>query len=224
MKKRFLPLPDVASIDLGHSVGTRFLPIVESQSKSRSSKEKIQRSSKPRPLWDCRDIPGDEVIARVAADPSSRKPAIVVNTAFHEGAVQVKRAITAGAALMLHKPTSLKTFQTIALRYLSANRTAGTAHGISAKPRGRSPLFSQIASRLFRSAPRLGAAVMARGELSSKHKVHSAREYRAPLLEVLAPLLWPLRPSYSIARSLRREKVPPQRARSSSRPPAPENP
>jgi CheY-like chemotaxis protein len=64
-------------------------------------------------------ITGDEATARLKADESTRHIPIIVNTAFHRGSVQVERAIAAGAAQVLHKPTSLKVFQEVAHRYLS---------------------------------------------------------------------------------------------------------
>jgi CheY-like chemotaxis protein len=64
---------------------------------------------------------GDEAMARLKADESTRHIPVVVNTAFSPGSVQVERAIAAGASEILHKPTPLKTFQEVAHRYLSLN-------------------------------------------------------------------------------------------------------
>ena len=58
--------------------------------------------------------------ARLKADESTRHIPVIVNAAFSQGAVQVERAIAAGAEI-LHKPTPLKTFQEVAHRHLSLN-------------------------------------------------------------------------------------------------------
>jgi CheY-like chemotaxis protein len=63
---------------------------------------------------------GDEATAHLKADESTRHIPVIVNTAFHRDSVQVERAIAAGAAQILHKPTPLKVFQEVAHRYLSA--------------------------------------------------------------------------------------------------------
>jgi CheY-like chemotaxis protein len=64
-------------------------------------------------------ITGDEVTARLKADPSTMDIPVIVNTGFHRGSILVERAIAAGAAIILHKPTPLKVFQEMARRYLS---------------------------------------------------------------------------------------------------------
>jgi len=66
-------------------------------------------------------ITGDEATARLKADPSTRDIPVIVNTAFHRESSLVKCAIAAGAAEILYKPTPLKVFEEIALRYLSPN-------------------------------------------------------------------------------------------------------
>lgn len=71
-------------------------------------------------------ITGDEATARLKADESTRHIPIVVNTAFHRGSIQVERAIAAGAAQILHKPTPLKVFQEVAHRYLSEDSLSAT--------------------------------------------------------------------------------------------------
>lgn len=70
---------------------------------------------------------GDEATARLKADESTRHIPVIVNTAFHRGSVQVERAIAAGAAQVLHKPTPLKVFQEVAHRYLSEDCLAPDA-------------------------------------------------------------------------------------------------
>jgi CheY-like chemotaxis protein len=62
---------------------------------------------------------GDEVTARLKADASTRGIPVIVNTGFHRDSLLVARAIAAGAAIILHKPTSLKVFQDMARQYLS---------------------------------------------------------------------------------------------------------
>jgi CheY-like chemotaxis protein len=66
-------------------------------------------------------ITGDEATARLKADPSTRDIPVIVNTAFHKGAVPVERALAAGAAEILYKPTPLKVFEEVARRYLSSD-------------------------------------------------------------------------------------------------------
>jgi CheY-like chemotaxis protein len=67
------------------------------------------------------EITGDEATARLKADPSTRHIPVIVNTAFHKGTALVERAIAAGAAEILHKPTSLKVFEEVVHRYLSSD-------------------------------------------------------------------------------------------------------
>ena len=50
-------------------------------------------------------ITGDEAIARLKADPSTREIPVIVNTAFHKSSVFVERAIAFGAVEILHKPS-----------------------------------------------------------------------------------------------------------------------
>ena len=64
-------------------------------------------------------ITGDEATARLKADAATRDIPVIVNTGFHRGSLLVERAIAAGAAMILHKPTPLKVFQEVARRYLS---------------------------------------------------------------------------------------------------------
>ena len=49
---------------------------------------------------------GDEVTARIKADPTTKNIPIIVNTAYHKG-VFVERAVAAGAVEILYKPTEL---------------------------------------------------------------------------------------------------------------------
>src|SRR5690242_9845972 len=51
------------------------------------------------------DISGDEVTARLKADPSSETIPVLINTAFPKGSLPAERAIAAGAAHILYKPT-----------------------------------------------------------------------------------------------------------------------
>ena len=64
-------------------------------------------------------ITGDEATARLKADASTRDIPVIVNTAFHRQSTLVERAIVAGAAMILHKPTPLKVFEEVVRRYLS---------------------------------------------------------------------------------------------------------
>ena len=64
-------------------------------------------------------ITGDEATARLKTDPSTRNIPIVVATAFHKKAVQVERAVAAGADEVLHKPISWTTTEEVVRRYLS---------------------------------------------------------------------------------------------------------
>jgi len=64
-------------------------------------------------------ITGDEATARLKADASTRHIPVIVNTGFHRESLLVERAIAAGAAMILHKPTPLKVFQEVARRFLS---------------------------------------------------------------------------------------------------------
>jgi CheY-like chemotaxis protein len=68
---------------------------------------------------------GDEATARLKADETTRHIPVIVNTAFHRGSIQVERALAAGAAQVLHKPTPLKVFEEVARRYLSDDSFAG---------------------------------------------------------------------------------------------------
>ena len=65
-------------------------------------------------------ITGDEATARLKADASTRDIPVIINTGFHRGSLLIDRAIAAGAAMVLQKPTPLKVFQQVAHRYLSS--------------------------------------------------------------------------------------------------------
>ena len=67
------------------------------------------------------EITGDEATARLKADPSTRDIPVIVNTAFPKGAPPVERALAAGAAEILYKPTNLKTLLEVVHRYLSSD-------------------------------------------------------------------------------------------------------
>ena len=62
---------------------------------------------------------GDEATARIKADPSTKHIPVIVNTAFNPRADFVERAIAAGAAEIMHKPTELKVILQMVRRYLS---------------------------------------------------------------------------------------------------------
>lgn len=65
---------------------------------------------------------GDEATVRLKADPFTKDIPIVVNTAFHAGSSNVNRAIAAGAAEVLHKPTDFQTLLETVQRYSSIIR------------------------------------------------------------------------------------------------------
>ena len=68
-------------------------------------------------------ITGDEATARLKSDPSTRHIPVIINTAFHKGAAIVERAVAVGAAEIVHKPLSFKSFQELVRRYLSSDNT-----------------------------------------------------------------------------------------------------
>ena len=81
---------------------------------------------------------GDEVTARIKADPATRNIPIVVNTAYHKG-VFVERAIAAGAVEILYKPTELKVFLDTIRRHLSASQNQPDARDTSLSVRENTP-------------------------------------------------------------------------------------
>jgi len=81
---------------------------------------------------------GDEVTARIKADPATQNIPIVVNTAYHKG-VFVERAIAAGAVEILYKPTELKVFLDTIRRHLYMGHTQPDAQNTSLPSRDNSP-------------------------------------------------------------------------------------
>jgi CheY-like chemotaxis protein len=71
------------------------------------------------------EMTGDEATAHLKADPSTKDIPVIVNTAFSMGASIVARAIAAGAAEILHKPTTFKALQDMLCRYLTATTSEG---------------------------------------------------------------------------------------------------
>jgi CheY-like chemotaxis protein len=69
------------------------------------------------------EMMGDEATAHLKADPSTKDIPVIVNTAFSMGASIVARAIAAGAAEILHKPTTFKTLQETLCRYLTGTKS-----------------------------------------------------------------------------------------------------
>jgi two-component system, cell cycle response regulator DivK len=82
------------------------------------------------------EISGDEATARLKADPTTRDIPVIVNTAFHKGAL-VEHALSAGAAEVLYKPISFKTLLEVVRRYLSPG-------DVNASPDSLQPLQSAI--------------------------------------------------------------------------------
>jgi len=62
---------------------------------------------------------GDEATKHLKTDPSTKDIPVIVNTAFHAGSSNVNRAIAAGAAEILHKPTDFQTLLETVRRYSS---------------------------------------------------------------------------------------------------------
>ena len=63
-------------------------------------------------------LTGDEAMARLKTDPSTRNIPVIVTTAFSYGSL-VDRAITAGADEIMHKPFALKLLRAALQRHLS---------------------------------------------------------------------------------------------------------
>lgn len=61
---------------------------------------------------------GDEVTARIKADPSTAHVPIIVNTAFDPTASIVTRAVAAGADKVIYKPTNFKDLLELSQRLL----------------------------------------------------------------------------------------------------------
>lgn len=91
---------------------------------------------------------GDEVTAKIKADPATKNIPIVVNTAYHKGAF-VERAIAAGAAEILYKPTELKVFlETIRKHLCAGHAQAGVQH--AALPAHERPPLPQYSETVIR--------------------------------------------------------------------------
>jgi two-component system, cell cycle response regulator DivK len=63
---------------------------------------------------------GDEAIAQLKADPTTRDIPVLVITAFNKG-ILVERAVAAGAAEILHKPIDFKSLHSVMQQYLPLN-------------------------------------------------------------------------------------------------------
>jgi CheY-like chemotaxis protein len=87
------------------------------------------------------EINGDEATARLKADPTTRDIPVIVNTAFHKGAI-VEHALAAGAAEVLYKPISFKTLLEVVSRYLSPGVNSSPA------PDSLRPLQSAVTDTL----------------------------------------------------------------------------
>lgn len=68
------------------------------------------------------EMTGDEVTARLKANPGTRDIPVIITTAFQERGV-INRALDAGAAEILPKPFSLTMLRRILDRYLSTDET-----------------------------------------------------------------------------------------------------
>jgi CheY-like chemotaxis protein len=67
-----------------------------------------------------RGITGDEATVRLKADPATKDIPVILCTSFEPESELVERAFSAGAAEVLHKPISAKSFQEVTHRYLSS--------------------------------------------------------------------------------------------------------
>jgi CheY-like chemotaxis protein len=65
------------------------------------------------------EMPGDEVMARLKDDPSTREIPVIVVTALPKDGTSVESAIAAGAAEILYKPFTFKALGEAMRRYLS---------------------------------------------------------------------------------------------------------
>lgn len=68
------------------------------------------------------EMTGDEVTARLKANPATRDVPVIITTAFQEPAV-TNRALDAGAAEILWKPFSFTMLRGILDRYLSSDES-----------------------------------------------------------------------------------------------------
>jgi CheY-like chemotaxis protein len=67
-----------------------------------------------------RGITGDQATVRLKADPATKDIPVILCTSFEPESELVERAFSAGAAEVLHKPISAKSFQEVTHRYLSS--------------------------------------------------------------------------------------------------------
>jgi len=79
-------------------------------------------------------ITGDEATGRLKADPYTRDIPVIVNTAFPKGAPLVERAMAAGAAEILYKPTNLKNLEEVVRRYLSSEYILNSSAITNSRP------------------------------------------------------------------------------------------
>src|SRR5258705_681162 len=70
------------------------------------------------------EMPGDEVMARLKDDPSTREIPVIVVTALPKDGTSVESAIAAGAAEILYKPFTFKALGEAMRRYLSSELSA----------------------------------------------------------------------------------------------------
>jgi CheY-like chemotaxis protein len=91
---------------------------------------------------------GDEVTARIKADPTTKNIPIIVNTAYHKG-VFVERAVAAGAVEILYKPTELRVFLDTIRRHLSssANQPNTQETTLPSRDNSSSPPYSYATIR-----------------------------------------------------------------------------
>jgi CheY-like chemotaxis protein len=86
-------------------------------------------------------IKGHEVMERLKADSSTRDIPVIVTTALDPESLPVKRAIAAGAATILYKPTPMTMFEKEVRRYLSqdSNTTESIVTEAETFPRFKTP-------------------------------------------------------------------------------------
>jgi len=84
------------------------------------------------------NMTGDEVTARIKADPTTKNIPIIVNTAYHKG-VFVERAVAAGAVEILYKPTELRVFLDTIRRHLSSSANQPKTQETTLPSRDNSP-------------------------------------------------------------------------------------
>jgi two-component system response regulator PilR (NtrC family) len=87
------------------------------------------------------EMAGDEVTARIKANPTTRHIPIIIQTAYGLGP-NATRAMEAGAEEMMHKPISILQIQKVLIKYLSGDqKTAGQAPAESVQSSGDSSRF-----------------------------------------------------------------------------------